>query len=780
MGEKVKTLLPEWMLERQFVKAFILLFLFCAYMAGVRLIDPPYQRSKNTPDQFHTARALGFMTQILGAQKPHPVGSQENDHIRERLMDQIEMLGFEPQVTSGLGCNLSEKQRFGSCALTHNVSFYIGPKPRPGDKDTILVASHYDSVPAGPGAADAMMGVGVILEVATHLAKIESERPILFLITDGEEAGLLGAHAFVDHDPRANEIDVVVNLEARGVLGPVFMFETSQPNGTVIPAFMKGVKRPAANSMMAGIYERLPNSTDVSVFLNKGMKALNFAIIGNESFYHTPKDNLENISARSVQHMGDQILATVKALSRKDHPQFNGRLIYTDIVSRGMITMPQILALPILFLSLMMAVGGFFVASKSTPKGTSIWISVGVLFLPLLIALTGMVLSYGIEFIISTLRIEPDYWRAHSWASRGYAIMSALMALVFLPGLLARKANRGQIYTASWIWFILAGCAMALIIPGAMILFVVPAILFCISIIVRLTFTPALEFFEALAALVTLSIWVAPVAAIGEGLGYSVTFVISLICAITLLPWLGILVGNHDKVKENTAPDRFLTKPALMCTLLFAASSLLTLVLPAYSDQRPRHLNVLTIQDGDKTWHTFGSNPTPLPKEMVAGLPAPERGVLIAEFRSKIWHIEANSEAPLVAMAKPDLEKLSLRKEDGVTHGFKMLSNGSDRTTLTLPASAKLTTLKIGHRSLNLGGVARDYVFRCHGTICDNLGVFFAIAQEGTHTAFLTAEHFSSVDKSRKHLEPFTNLRPANAVARQSGDRLMVINRVKL
>ena len=109
-----------------------------------------------------------------------------------------------------------------------------------------------------------------------------------------------------------------------------------------------------------------------------------------------------------------------------------------------------------------------------------------------------------------------------------------------------------------------------------------------------------------------------------------------------------------------------------------------------------------------------------------------------------------------------------------------MLPNGSDRMTLTLPASARLKTLKVGHRSLNLGGVARNYVLRCHGAVCDNLGVFFTIAEEGTHTAFLTGEYFTHQDKARINIAPFTNLRPSNAVARQSGDRLMMINRVEL
>ena len=54
------------------------------------------------------------------------------------------------------------------------------------------------------------------------------KRPVILLFNEGEELGLVGARAFLA-DPLSRNVDSLINLEARGVRGPVNMFETSRP-----------------------------------------------------------------------------------------------------------------------------------------------------------------------------------------------------------------------------------------------------------------------------------------------------------------------------------------------------------------------------------------------------------------------------------------------------------------------------------------------------------------------------------------------------------------------
>ena len=63
----------------------------------------------------------------------------------------------------------------------------------PPSGQPLVLATHYDSVSAGPGAADAGSCVAALLETARALQHGGPyRRPVYLLITDGEEMGLLG------------------------------------------------------------------------------------------------------------------------------------------------------------------------------------------------------------------------------------------------------------------------------------------------------------------------------------------------------------------------------------------------------------------------------------------------------------------------------------------------------------------------------------------------------------------------------------------------------------
>ena len=55
----------------------------------------------------------------------------------------------------------------------------------------------------------------------------------MLLLADGEEAGLLGAEAFI-HEPEFARIASVVNLEARGTGGASRLIETGSDNAAIV------------------------------------------------------------------------------------------------------------------------------------------------------------------------------------------------------------------------------------------------------------------------------------------------------------------------------------------------------------------------------------------------------------------------------------------------------------------------------------------------------------------------------------------------------------------
>ncbi|HEU0134257.1 MAG TPA: M20/M25/M40 family metallo-hydrolase, partial [Allosphingosinicella sp.] len=207
--------------------------------------------------EFDTGRAMERLRRVLGDQRPHPVDSDSNDRVRDRLLAELRALGLAPRVADSFTCNGAATARTVSCARIRNVVATIGP----AEGRHVLLVSHYDSTPTGPGASDDGIGMASMLEVAALLKDRPLRRPVSFLFNEGEETGLIGARAFLDRDPIAARVDSLVNLESRGTTGPAIMFETSRPNGRAIRHYARSAVGPAANSLTTDFSRLIPNQT---------------------------------------------------------------------------------------------------------------------------------------------------------------------------------------------------------------------------------------------------------------------------------------------------------------------------------------------------------------------------------------------------------------------------------------------------------------------------------------------------------------------------------------
>ncbi|MCA1658981.1 MAG: M20/M25/M40 family metallo-hydrolase, partial [Verrucomicrobiaceae bacterium] len=254
--------------------------------------------------EFSAERAFQHVKAI--AQSPRPVGSAGRAAARDYIFQQLSAFGLEPEIQKTTAVNSAAALFFAG-----RVENVVARRKGTGNGRAVLLAAHYDSVSTGPGANDDGVGVATLLETARALGASGQQlrNDVIFLFTDSEEAGLLGARAFVAEHPWAKEVEVTLNFEARGNGGPVIMFETSPQNGALIRALAKATSYPLANSLSYEIYKRLPNSTDMTVFKAAGLLGMNFAHINGLTHYHTQLDNLENVDARTLQHHGSYALA---------------------------------------------------------------------------------------------------------------------------------------------------------------------------------------------------------------------------------------------------------------------------------------------------------------------------------------------------------------------------------------------------------------------------------------------------------------------------------------
>ncbi|NLM04936.1 MAG: M20/M25/M40 family metallo-hydrolase [Clostridiales bacterium] len=251
--------------------------------------------------------AAGAMKHVeIIAKAPHRTGTSENGVVRQYIMDELTKLGLEPEV---------QKASFRTEINGQMISGYIYNvhavlKGNGSSKEKILVAAHYDSTPMGPGAGDDASGVATLLESVRALKEGPSlQNDILFLFTEGEEMGLLGAKAFVEQNPLFKDIKLALNFDAKGNTGPIIMFETGNQNGWLMKGYKKVVSNPVAYSFLSDGYKYMPNTTDFTEFKKAGLGGFNFSPIQGSHVYHNMEDTPENLNKQTLQQEGESCLS---------------------------------------------------------------------------------------------------------------------------------------------------------------------------------------------------------------------------------------------------------------------------------------------------------------------------------------------------------------------------------------------------------------------------------------------------------------------------------------
>ncbi len=292
------------------------------------------------PGRFSGQRAMGDVEEL--ARRPHPLGSAEHDRVRDVVLARFRAAGLETRVQQGRAI---EPRLYGGEAFLEGGRVQNIVAVLPGRSRTapaVAIMAHYDTVPASPGAADDTVGVATALEIARLMkAAPPPERDVVFLITDGEEAGLLGARSFFASDPLSRRIGAVLNMESRGGGGRVYMFQAGAGDGGMIDLFARSAVNPTASSLSGYVYAHMPNDTDFTVSMARGIAGLNYAFIGRPFDYHAASSTAAALDQGSLQHMGEQVLAAARALAdAKALPARRADVVYSDLLGGPMVVYP--------------------------------------------------------------------------------------------------------------------------------------------------------------------------------------------------------------------------------------------------------------------------------------------------------------------------------------------------------------------------------------------------------------------------------------------------------
>jgi peptidase M28-like protein len=452
-----------------------------ALCAGIGLVsawrlEPPSLVGKDAPaGEFSGERAMGYLRDLIGPGGTRMVGSVPNARARTYLTKTLTELGYTPEVQE----RFLVSRRF-SCSgtLANVIAELPGSDP---DAKAVLLMAHYDCVGSGEGAGDDGSGVASLLEIARALkAGPQPKRSVIFLFSDAEESGLLGADAFSGiwqtvrpkdgpptqvplqkGHPLFEKVGCAINLEARGTRGPSLMFQTGPQSTPLIEAMASHAPRPVLASSFATVYELLPNDTDFTPIKERGLPGLNFAFIGGTEHYHTSHDDLAHLDPRSVQHHGTNVLPVVKALANAPEASSDpSDLVYFDLLSCCVVRWPAKLSPALAGIALALILIGTLALGR---KGQAAWLAKRVLWglLALTLCVT-FVLAFG--QLAARWSWPETAWPIAAWPAdpTPWIVISCALALAgaCLAAQLAQRAG----FWGTWavVWLTQAGAALAL------------------------------------------------------------------------------------------------------------------------------------------------------------------------------------------------------------------------------------------------------------------------------------------------------------------------------
>jgi hypothetical protein len=419
--------------------------------------------------EFSAGRALQHVRVI--AQRPHPVGSDDHRRVREYVVDQLQRLGADVHVQDTIAIGTV----YAVAGRVRNVVARV--RGTQAGAPAVLLATHYDGVTAGPAAGDAGSGVATVLETIRALrAGPPLRNDVIALITDAEEAGLLGAAGFAQHHPWAKDVGVILNFEARGVHGPSFMFQTGEGNLDVARA-LRGIRHVSATSLSTTVYRRLPNDTDLSELFVLRKPAMNFAFIGGVERYHTPQDDTTHLSPGSVQHHGESALGLARKFGSEPLPRTTTPdAVFFDLPLVGLVAYAENKAVPLATLAvLLLAVGALRLRRDEPRFNRQMLIGSAIAFLSIVVAAAA---AFGIAIALGRLHAAMPLGGTARWSDVYAAGVALVVVAIVLAtyALLRRWVSAAGAEAGVLLLWALLSLVVSFAVPGASFLFTWPLI----------------------------------------------------------------------------------------------------------------------------------------------------------------------------------------------------------------------------------------------------------------------------------------------------------------
>jgi hypothetical protein len=434
--------------------------------------SPPAPLPADAPAEvFSAGRAAADLDAIAAG--PAVTGTPAGDAVRDRLVARLTALGLAPQVQRGTG--LSAKGQAAYAGRAENVVATLrGTAPGAG---RVVVAAHYDTVAGSPGAGDDQASVAAVLEIARALTVGPRPRSdVVFLLSDGEEAGQLGASLFARRTPGPG---VVVNGDGTGNAGRSVLLQLTPDAGPVVAAFAADADHPAGDSVTPALFPLLPTGTDLDALATGGYAGLTLAPADGRAYDHSPLDTPGRLDRSTLQQHGATMLSLVRGFADRDGAEFQARSGATFVTLFGVVVhYPDGALVPLVLVSFVIVMVYAILARRRRGAVGPRLVAGSVL------ALVGLVVAgaagAGLTQLLTTM--VPGYAAMPSMEPyrpgllrAAVALLAAFVVLVW-AGVLRRRVSRLGVSFGTVLWLAFLGALLSGIAPGAAYVATLPAI----------------------------------------------------------------------------------------------------------------------------------------------------------------------------------------------------------------------------------------------------------------------------------------------------------------
>ena len=292
---------------------FLVVCLSAANLTPVcgRAGNPPKTPAARAAVTFDSGRAFEHVRQLV-AIGPRPAGSPGIETARRYISDQMKAVGLSVV-----------EQRFEAATPLGPVKMANLRVTVPGaSRDRLIIGGHYDTKLFRQfrfgGANDGGSSAAMLLELARVLKNRRNPLTIELVFFDGEEAVLewagtdhtYGSRGYVETARAAGTLDTILAMLLVDMVGDRNLNIRRESNST---RWLTDIVWAAARRLGHGdvfLDEPLAVEDDHAPFLAAGVPAVDIIDLDYPA-WHTPNDTLDNVSARSLQTVGDVLLAAL-------------------------------------------------------------------------------------------------------------------------------------------------------------------------------------------------------------------------------------------------------------------------------------------------------------------------------------------------------------------------------------------------------------------------------------------------------------------------------------